>query len=397
MNRFSSYLQKFRLILVLFLIGLCFVFVVLKLNIISYAQGAVQVNLNPITDIRVKIGNGVEVAEFICTSNFPSSTPTPNIIPTLTSAVPSPSLEPPTITTTPTPIDSTLFTPQNFKVAFLGDSGSGNEFQKNLDMIKAEGADLVLHQGDMDYVADKASAQLFQSRIDNTIPNIPYLASDGNHDDWSWYKDYFKGQLGKMGFSNVDPSSSNYTLNYKGLKLVFAQENGNPSFIDNALKNDQQVWKICSWHKNQTAMQLGDKSNEQGWPDYETCFNYGAIVATGHEHSYSRTRTLLDVKNQTVDPTCGDRDHVCVEPGKSFVFVNGLGGKSIRVQKRCLPAVYPYGCNQEWASIYTSDQNAEYGVLFVEFYVDNDPRKASAYFKNQSGQIIDQFIITSKN
>src|SRR5438034_10311933 len=43
----------------------------------------------------------------------------------------------------------------NLKVAFIGDSGNGSGFRRVLQLIKAEGAHMVLHQGDFDY-ADNA-------------------------------------------------------------------------------------------------------------------------------------------------------------------------------------------------------------------------------------------------
>ena len=47
----------------------------------------------------------------------------------------------------------------------------------------------------------------------------------------------------------------------------------------------------------------------------------------------------------------------------------------------------------EWASIYSSTQGAKYGALFMTFHVDGNPRKATAYFKNVSGQVIDEFTV----
>ena len=83
-----------------------------------------------------------------------------------------------------------------------------------------------------------------------------------------------------------------------------------------------------------------------------------------------------------------------VAPGATFAFVSGLGGVGIRDQERCLPRTYPYGCNGEWASIYTSNQGAKFGALFIEFHVDGDPGRAHGYFMNVDGEIIDDFTIT---
>lgn len=294
-------------------------------------------------------------------------------------------------------------TDANFKVAFIGDSGASTPFQNVLNLIKAENAQMVLHQGDLDY---SDGPQKWMDMVDNTLGvNFPYLASDGNHDEWDadGYAAYFKERLTKMGLTA--PSGSlppSYSVTYKGLKIVFSQEDGDPTFIDTQLKNATNTWKICSWHKNMKLMQIGGKSDEQGWPDYETCRKYGAIIATGHEHSYERTKTLTNTQTQTTDVTCPDPKNVCVgretstaSPGKTFVFVSGLAGSSIRNQDLCLPSTPPYGCGGIWASIYTSDQGAKEGALFIIFNYNGNPNKAHGYFKNVSGQIIDEFDITA--
>lgn len=196
-------------------------------------------------------------------------------------------------------------------------------------------------------------------RINNTLgPNFPYIGSDGNHDNWDTdgFATFFKDRLVKMGISSPSTLPSSYSLVYKGLKIVFSKENGDPSFISNQLSSDTHTWKICSWHKNMTTMQVGGKGDEQGWPDYETCRQMGAIIATGHEHSYQRTKTLSNTQTQTVDPSCPNPNSVCVAPGKTF-------------------------------------QGATHGALFIIFNYLGNPNKAHAYFKNINGAIIDEFDI----
>lgn len=303
--------------------------------------------------------------------------------------------------------------PPNYKVAFIGDTGYGTRFGTVLDLIKQEEAQMVLHQGDFDYADDPGG---FIAQVDAALgSDFPYLGSIGNHDDAGWpsdcgkpggcYTDLFKAHMAANGMVPDDPDldDEKYAVTFQGLRMVFVGQNGNndefAQFLNDQLGVDDQAWKICSWHKNQNAMQLGTKSNEMGWAVYENCINMGALIMTGHEHSYSRTRTLLNAENQTVDPDCSQANAVCVEEGKSFVVVSGLGGKSVRNQDRCLPYLYPYGCNQEWANIYTSDQGAshKYGALFITFHVDGDPFKARGYFKNIDGEIIDEFVITLKS
>lgn len=317
----------------------------------------------------------------------------------------------PTFTPSPTPTPITNSTDANFKVAFIGDSGAGSGFQNVLNLIQSEGAEMVLHQGDFDYSGGPTQ---WMNMVDTTLgSSFPYFGSDGNHDNWDadGYSQYFTDRIRGLGIAvTPDPGlgtiPSSYSITYKGLKMVFSQESGDPTFIDNQLSGDNHTWKVCSWHKNMTNMQLGGKGNSQGWPDYETCRNYGAIIATAHEHTYERTKTLTSMENLIVDttqhPTDGNGvpqnpNSVLAVPGKTFAFVSGIGGNGIRNQDRCLPFTYPYGgdvdCNYIWASAYTSDQGANYGALFITFNVDGNPDKAHAYFKNIDGQIIDEFDI----
>jgi hypothetical protein len=88
---------------------------------------------------------------------------------------------------------------------------------------------------------------------------------------------------------------------------------------------------VCAWHKNQRDMQIGLKSDEVGWDAYRICQDGAAIVATGHEHSYARTRTLIDVGNeQTGHGAYGADDTMLVSEGSNFVFVAGTAGQAYR-------------------------------------------------------------------
>jgi hypothetical protein len=298
-------------------------------------------------------------------------------------------------------------------VAFIGDSGDGPNFEKVLQLIADEDVDLILHQGDFSY--SRGPTRNWLERIDDHVKDVPYLGSNGNHDVWSlYYSGFFAGQIAalkkKGAIVTGDPKSGNYAVFYRGLKMVFLDDspealqlNGQavaPSqYIADEFAAGDHDWRICSWHKNQRAMQVGSKGDDMGWPVYEACRRHGAIIATGHEHSYQRTRTLTNMELQTIDASCRDDEDtpdfdVCISSGKTFAFVSGLGGTGIRDQDRCLPSTFPYGCDEVWAKIYTSTQDAEFGALFITFNVDGDPNKAQGYFKNTSGQVVDRFRIT---
>lgn len=286
------------------------------------------------------------------------------------------------------------------RVAFIGDTGNGSAFESVLDLVMAEAADAVVHNGDFDYGLDPDA---FFATVDGKVgASFPYFASVGNHDAgaWSDYSAYLKTHMDAVGVTLDDPDMTDqkFAFHWRGLHSVFVGENGENSefaqFIDDQFSATDPAWKICGWHKNQKAMQIGGKGDEMGWDVYENCRKHGAIITTGHEHSYERTKTLTNMTDQEIDPTCSDVATECVSPGRTFVVVSGLGGVGIRDQERCLPTTPPYGCKGEWASIYASEQGATYGALFIVFNVGGDPLKAHGYFKNVDGQIIDEFDIT---
>jgi hypothetical protein len=74
------------------------------------------------------------------------------------------------------------------------------------------------------------------------------------------------------------------------------------------------------------------------------------------------------------------------DEGKTFVFVSGLGGKSIRDQEQS---------GNWWASIYTEGQGAKSGALFGVFNYKGRSGLARFYFKNIDGGVPDEFYVTA--
>lgn len=304
-----------------------------------------------------------------------------------------------------------LATEPELKVAFIGDAGFDEDMRDVLALIRDEGADMVVHLGDFDYDDDPKG---YFAVVDEILgSDFPYFGIPGNHDEDVWptgcgnangcYAQYLSDRMSRLGIEIDDPDLNDqmYSTTFEGLRLAFvgldnsATETVYPTFLQNALEEDPAIWKICAWHETQRAMQVGDKDDTMGWAVFETCRSEGAIVATAHEHSYQRTHTLLNFEHRVRDPLWMDPGSVRVAPGATFAFVSGLGGHSIRDQERCLPDVYPYGCHGEWARIYTSNQDADYGALFITFNVDGDKHKARGYFKNVDGDVVDNFTMTA--
>lgn len=278
--------------------------------------------------------------------------------------------------------------PDGVKVAFIGDTGYGSNFQSVLNLIKQEGAQLTVVAGDTSY--SSSGDDNWDAMVRDTLGSSdPALVVAGNHD----YGDSDFGDVRSFGESRLNRQNAvqcegeyaeKMTCTFRNLYFVMSaigsggSRSDHETFISRSLQDAPDgMWRICAWHKNQRNMQVGGKSDEVGWTAYETCRQQGAIISTGHEHSYSRTHLLSDMSEQTVSSTASS---FTVRPGRTFAFVSGLGGINIRDQER--------GGNW-WASIYTSTQGARYGALFGTFYED----RADFYFKNINGQIIDQFTV----
>ena len=304
------------------------------------------------------------------------------------------------------------------RVAFIGDSGSGPFFLNVLKLIKRQGADMVLHQGDLGYRGLNTTD--FMNAINEVLgPDFPYFASRGNH-DFRWeqgYQPILMQRAEKVGATCTGDYGQNSTCAYGGLFFILSaggeigSESQNTRYIEDQLAADNSIWRICSWHRTQRTMQIEFKSDEVGWGPYEACREGGAIIATGHGHHYARTRTLVSMINLTVYPDCDtpDGNEVCVvrnnvatgDPGATFAFVSGLGGAERRRQRRCTPTKFPYGqrrgCNGIWASIYSIKQGASHGALFITFNAGGNPNKAVGEFINIHGDVIDSFTVTARS
>ena len=277
------------------------------------------------------------------------------------------------------------------RVAFVGDQGLGPNAIAVLELIKDEGAQMVLHQGDFDYKDDPGK---WDRRISDVLgSDFPYFASIGHHDvnAWSGYQEKLYDRLKKNpdAVCNGDLGVKS-GCSYRGLFFLlvapgdYTSNSDYDSFIQKQLNDNDSNWRICSWHNDMKAMQSEVKPNETGWEVYESCKNGGAIIANAHAHSYARSKTLIDFENQIVDPEWSEPNKLRVMDGATFTFISGLGGMPISG-----PVHY------EWPIKYSSEQGATSGALFCTFNAGGQPNKAYCYFKNIDGRIIDEFTITS--
>jgi hypothetical protein len=289
--------------------------------------------------------------------------------------------------------------PVNFTIAFIGDQGLGTNAEAVLNLIKNEGADAVVHSGDFDYHDNPAG---WDAQINSILgPDFPYFASVGNHDEARFYgsggyQEFLAARMNRLGIPWDGDLGVRSSFHYNGFFILLTAPGtigtGHAAYIRDQLASDDSIWSINSWHKNMHLMQVGGKGDKTGWGVYEESRRGAAIIATGHEHSYSRTHLLSSFENQTVASTddtlvlTSDDPNTPVDEGRSFAFVSGLGGESIRAQLLS---------GDWWACIHTSDQGANYGALFGVFNYQGNPRLAHFYFKNINGTIVDDFYVQS--
>ena len=283
-----------------------------------------------------------------------------------------------------------IATPSNFKVAFIADTDDDSGQKEVLDLISERARIWSCTRGTFPMAAAPPQPGSTRSTIRLAVtsptwaPTVTTTRGDGTSRSsvtvsarWVSTPTTCPGAAGV-----ITPRSS------QGLKLVFVRAGGDADFIEEQLADDNHIWKICSWHHNRRATNVGPYGNQVSASSYKACFAAGAIVAQGHSHTYSRSKTISDFDNLTVDGSCPqDPDTLetdaCVAPGSSFFFDSSLGGKESRPLENTE--------RDYWACYFTG----EFGAVFIEFNVDGNAAKARGYFKSTAGAVHDSFIINA--
>lgn len=277
-------------------------------------------------------------------------------------------------------------------VAFVGDQGHRENAEHLMERVRDGGVDLLVLGGDLGYGDDAEPWLEMMERALGT--DFPVISVVGNHELYNWpqYRAWLAARIERVPELACDGDVGvRAHCRFRGLSIVQTApgvhevpgvdpDNDYAGYIRDEFADDPSAWRICSFHKNQTDMQIGNKSDATGWGVYEACREAGALVATAHEHSYSRTYLMSDFDALEV---AHRDDHLVLEPGRSFAFVSGLGGHSPRGQARD---------GDWWASTYSLGDGATAGALFCTF----SDRSADCRFEDISGAVPDRFTLESR-
>ena len=279
--------------------------------------------------------------------------------------------------------------PSQVKIAIIGDQSVNDNAHKLLKMIKQEGVELLMINGDFDYQNNPAAWKQMHDEI--LGESFPIIAVAGNHDaddSWTLWQEYQRITAdwdANPNLSCTGTPGEESTCVYKGIKIVSVTPNQfdyeHTNYIKQAFDGDNNSWKICAWHKNMTKMQTGNKLNEAGWGVYETCRKQGALITTAHEHAYARSYLFSDIEHQVIADN--DPSSAKLSRGKTVVILSGLGGKSSRPQQRD---------DAWWAHRENGDTGAVAGALICSFGKTNN--KADCYFKDIKKGVVDRFTLT---
>lgn len=296
--------------------------------------------------------------------------------------------------------------PEPVTIAIIGDQG--NETAENcvmvdgcgahevLALILDQGADAIVHLGDFEYLDDPAE---WIQQIYSILPNdFPYIAVVGDEEDEGsegdptlFYYAMCEKLLDNANLSWVGDAGRKFSVDFEGVRIVLTSpgidNNGVPeaaAFITGRFDDDAPHWRISGWHHLMPDMHVGNASDSAlgggGWAVYENSRESGAIVATAHEHLYSRTILLSSMEFQT--PAGSELIVSEGVEGKTFAVVDGLGGRQ-RANNTLCPGERACGI---WAKIYDDDNGPpppidQYGALFMTFNYITDPCLARGEFK----------------
>jgi hypothetical protein len=344
-------------------------------------------------------------------------------------------------------------------VALLADSTLNHASERVLALVAHEGADMVLHPGDIDYTG---RLDLWQEQVSAALgPRFPYFFSAGNYENkdtprrknvaWQRYVAHRRQRLRDAGAMCVHESAdgAQVACHWRGVSFVLSNLSNRKArlasdlqFVRTALSKLRAAfprtrWTFCLWHAPFHLMQVGFRAppsvmrSEQLERAYDACRKEGAVVVSGHEHYYLRTHLVESFVQpylfQRPEGAAEQVPTLALRPGASFAVVSGLGGHSVSVPSLdalsagehlavCHPhhlltrvdpggkLIFPELSGDVPASSSVLEGRVDahgypFGALFCDLpLAPTSPHefRAACYFKTVDNNVVDRFDMTSE-
>lgn len=318
---------------------------------------------------------------------------------------------------------------REIKVALLGDTGAGRDFQAVLKVVKEERADIIMINGDLGYSATPAKwREALLKEIDPDTQLV--IGSLGNHDfEHGRHEDYvaifqtFRSSKNSLstqcsGRERIQKERDitaldevctfgNLTIIASGIGQIFTKDYFEERLREKLTARPAGNWALVGYHYTLAAMNPGIKTNESSFKFFDLIRQFGAIGAQAHTHSVMASCPIDSEFKSNANPSChpdfgADLNERFVGPGTGIYIDSSLGGMPARKRRRCQRPT-DSGCTHmvdlitkegyTRADGLTKNDFIGRGAVFMQFNVGGDPKQARAYFKSTDGREVFSFNI----
>ncbi|MBT3721580.1 hypothetical protein HN789_06330 [archaeon] len=292
--------------------------------------------------------------------------------------------------------------PEEIVIAFLGNQGYNQTSEDVVQLLMDESPDLIVLNGNLGFDSYDDWSDMM------SYLEIPFISSIGIYDvaEWEDYKSDIESSFDD-DLVCTGETGDQMTCEFKGISFVVSGvgttygTQDHDDFINDSLQTDHD-WKFCIWNKANKDLRISNKEevDNLGVSYYDLCREAGALIVTGYDKAYARTKMLSSLNPITPIVT------ELLEPGKTMIFMSGLGGVGNDMYDCAL-----HDTDTWWSTIFTENyylrdetevvkdctttiNNAfNYGVLFVTINDGGVERRASADFLTLDSDFVDSTTI----
>eukprot|EP01064_Diplonema_japonicum_P001509 TRINITY_DN1097_c0_g1_i5.p1 TRINITY_DN1097_c0_g1~~TRINITY_DN1097_c0_g1_i5.p1 ORF type:complete len:539 (+),score=149.00 TRINITY_DN1097_c0_g1_i5:553-2169(+) len=244
------------------------------------------------------------------------------------------------------------------KIGFIGDTSDKSSAGLAYKLMREDGVDLVMQNGDFDYTNNPGNWERFLNSHWFGHGKEHVLMTSGNHDTKKWggpfgYQSMLYNKMTKELREACTGRNNNLKTDYglwmscrfRGVHMVMIgwdefspswprnwYENSRTTkpaadFIDKSFAGSTEPWRVCMWHRPEGTYQAGHRYPKVYGLSraFDACRRNGAFIVAGHNHLYSRTKLLSSFSSKRVSPNSFP-NKVELSCGESMFVVSGLGG-----------------------------------------------------------------------